>query len=182
MYHLAEAKAQLVSALTKTYPDVNLDSLFRRSGIYSYMTPNLVFDRTMTELTHAESNDYVAPTLGYVRADEKIVSKGEIVTAEIAQILDSYKKEYNQVYGYSGPRFLLYAGNFIIAALLTVLLFLAIWTCARFVFGEYNRYLYILALFLLAAIITYVIELANPDLMYLIPYPVLALYLLAFFR
>ena len=96
VYKVSDAKDQLVSVLASAYPSVNLDSLFRRSGVYNGIIPNLVYDASMTNLTHVESDDYISPTLGYVKADEKIVSNGEIVTAEIAQVLDSYKAEYNK--------------------------------------------------------------------------------------
>ena len=182
VYKVSEAKDQLVAKVAKTYPSVNLDSLFRKAGVYSVIVPNLLYDKAMTELTHAESDDYVSPTLGYVKADEKIVSKGEIVTAEVAQMLDSYKEEYNKVYGYSGPRVLLYFGNILIAVALCVILYLSIFFSNRMVFDDRNRYYYLLLVFLLSAVITFVMIRWAPQFMYMIPYPVFALYLLAFFR
>ncbi len=182
VYKVSDARDQLVALLAKPYPSVNLDSLFRRTGLYEIIVPNLLYDKAMTELTHAESDDYVSPTLGYVKADEKIVSKGEIVTAEIAQILDSYKEEYNHVYGYAGPRIFLYIGNFLLALVLVVILYLVIHFTARFVFERPARYLFLLSVFLLAAIVTLLMERLRPSLMYMVPFPVFALYMLAFFR
>ena len=182
VYKVSEAKDQLVAKVAKTYPSVNLDSLFRKSGVYSVIVPNLLYDKAMTELTHAESDDYVSPTLGYVKADEKIVSKCEIVTAEVAQMLDSYKQEYNKVYGYSGPRIFLYFGNILIAIALCVILYLSIFFSNRMVFEDRSRYYYLLLVFLLSAVITFVMLRWAPQFMYMIPYPVFALYLLAFFR
>lgn len=182
VYKVSEAKDQLVAMVAKTYPSVNLDSLFRKSGVYSIIVPNLLYDKAMTELTHAERDDYVSPTLGYVKADEKIVSKGEIVTAEVAQMLDSYKQEYNKVYGYDGPRILLYLGNILIAIALCVILYLSIFFSNRKVFDDRNRYHYLLVVFLLSAFVTFVMIHWAPQFMYMIPYPVFALYLLAFFR
>ena len=182
VYRVSEAKDQLVALVAKSYPSVNLDSLFRRSGVYNVIVPNLLYDKSMTELTHAESDDYVSPTLGYVKADEKIVSKGEIVTAEVAQMLDSYKEEYNKVYGYDGPRIFLYLGNMLIALALCVLLYLSIYYTNRWVFNYWSRYMFLLFIFLLAAIVTFIVLAVAPQFMYMIPYPVFALYLLAFVR
>ena len=123
VYQLSDAQTKLVAQLAGNYPGVNLDSLFRRSGVYDCMVPNLVFDKAMTELSHAYSSDYISPTSGYVHADQKIVSKGEIVTPEIAQMLDSYKEEYNKVFGYDGPRILLWLGNILLALVLVVVLY-----------------------------------------------------------
>ena len=182
VYKVSEAKDQLVALVAKSYPSVNLDSLFRRSGVYSLLVPNLQFDKSMTELAHAGSDDYISPTLGYVRADEKIVSKGEIVTAEVAQILDSYKEEYNKVFGYGGPRILLYLGNFLLALALTVILYLVIRFTSRFVFDNKNRYYFLLTVYLVAALVTFLVERIAPSLCYMVPFPVFGLYLLAFFR
>lgn len=182
VYKVSEARDQLVALVAKSHPSVNLDSLFRRSGLYGVIVPNLIYDRAMTELTHAELDDYVSPTMGYVKADEKIVARGEIVTAEVAQILDSYKEEYNKVYGYDGPRILLYLGNIIIGLALVLLLYLVIYFTNRLVFDDGNRYFYLLTVYILSAVVTFLMQKHAPGLMYLIPYPVFALYLLAFFR
>ena len=182
VYKVSDAKDQLVALLAPIYPSVNLDSLFRRSGVYSGIIPNLVYDAAMTNLIHTESDDYISPTLGYVKAEEKIVSQGEIVTAEVAQILDSYKAEYNHVFGYGGPRILLYLGNALIALVLVSLLYFCILFANPAVFENWQRYLYLLFIFLLAAVVTFLVERFAPSVLYLIPYPVMALYLLAFFR
>ena len=84
VYKVSDARNQLLAQTARSWPDVNLDSLFKRAGVYDLIVPNLVFDRTMTELSHAESADYVSPTSGYVTAEQKIISKGEIVTAEVS--------------------------------------------------------------------------------------------------
>ena len=182
VYKVSDAKDQLVSVLASAYPSVNLDSLFRRSGVYNGIIPNLVYDAAMTNLTHVESDDYISPTLGYVKADEKIVSNGEIVTAEIAQVLDSYKEEYNKVFGYGGPRVLLYLGNGLIALVLVVLLYFCILFAKPSIFETGQRYFYLLFLFLLSTVVTCMAERFAPSILFLIPYPVLALYLQAFFR
>lgn len=182
VYKVSDAKDQLVAVLASAYPSVNLDSLLRRSGVYNGIIPNLVYDASMTNLTHVESDDYISPTLGYVKADEKIVSNGEIVTAEIAQVLDSYKEEYNKMFGYGGPRILLYLGNVFIALVLVTLLYFCIQYAKPSIFNTGQRYFYLLFLFLLSTVVTCMAERFAPSILFLVPYPVLALYLQAFFR
>ncbi len=182
VYKLSEARDQLVASMAVSYPSVNLDSLFRRSSVYEILVPNLLYDKSMTELSHAGSSDYISPTLGYVRADEKIVSKGEIVTAEVAQILDSYKQEYNKMYGYGAPRILLYLGNILLALVLVLVLYFCIYYTNKGVFEDRNRYFYLLSVFLLVSVTTFVLERVAPGALYMVPFPVFALYLLAFFR
>ena len=181
VYKVSDARNQLLAELSRTYPDVNLDSLFRRSGVYDLIVPNLVFDRAMTELSHAESAAYVSPTSGYVSAEQKIVSKGEIVTPEIAQILDSYKAEYNKVFGYEGPRFLLVLGGILIALALVVILYFCIFFTHREIFNKPKRYYYLLTVFTVTAVASFLVERIAPSLVYLMPFTIVVLYLLAFF-
>ena len=182
VYKVSDAQNHLLAEISRSNPGVNLDSLFKRAGVYDLIVPNLVFDRTMTELSHAESADYVSPTSGYVNAEQRIVSKGEIVTAEIAQILDSYKAEYNKAFGYDGPRILLVLGDLLIALAMVVILYFCIYFTNRQIFDETNRYHYLLTLFGLTAIVSFLVERIAPSLMYLMPFTVFIMYMLAFFK
>ncbi len=182
VYKVSDAKNRLLAGVAREYPDMNLDSLFKRSGVYDLVAPNLLFDRSMTELSHAESAEYVSPTSGYVSAEQKIISKGEIVTPEIAQILDSYKAEYNKVFGYDGPRIFLFLGNMLIALALVVILYFCIFFTNKDIFTQRNRYYYLLTVFTLAAVAAFLVERIAPSLVYLMPFTIVVLYLLAFFK
>ncbi len=181
VYKVSDARNQLLADVSRAWPDVNLDSLFKRSGVYDLIVPNLVFDRTMTELSHAESAAYVSPTSGYVSAEQKIVNKGEIVTPEIAQILDSYKAEYNKVFGYEGPRILLVLGDILIALALVVILYFCIFFTHREIFDKPKRYFYLLTVFTLTAVASFLVERIAPNVVYLMPFAIVVLYLQAFF-
>lgn len=182
VYKVSEAQDKLMAEISRAYPKVNVDSLLDKSGVYSLIRPNVEFDRPMTELAHAESADYISPTLGYINADQKIVSNGEIITAEIAQILDSYREEYNKMYGYDGPRILIWLGNILIALALVVILYFCIYYTNRKIFGEWNRYLYLLTIFLLSSVVALLMVRMRPGSLYVIPFSVAALFLMAFFK
>ena len=182
VYSVSEARDELAAQIGLRHPGINADSLLRRSGMYDVIVPNLLFDRSMTELSHAGSADYISPTAGYINADQKIIGTGDIVTPEIAQILDSYKAEYNKVYGYDGPRILLYLGNILLALALIVILYLSIYSTNRLIFSDFRRYTYLLTIFLLTAVATFLFQRYAPSFIYLMPYSIIALYLLAFFK
>ena len=181
VYKVSEARNHLFVEVSAAYPQVNVDSLFKHAGVYDLIVPNLSFDRAMTELSHAESAAYVSPTLGYVSAEQKIVSKGEIVTPEIAQMLDSYKAEYNKAFGYEGKRIFLVLGNILIALALVVILYFCIYFTHREIFQKPGRYFYLLTVFTLTALASFLVEWTRPSLVYLVPFAIVVLYLLAFF-
>ena len=159
--------------------EVNLDSLFRASGVYDLIVPNVIYDSQTTELVNADAAGSVSPTSGYVSAGQVIVSKGEIVTSEIEQMLDSYRREFEANVGYVGPLALLLLGNFIIAAAITLLLFFAIRFSCPEVFAD-TRYPYVVAVFLLAALAALIVARVNANLLFFVPFTLFALMLQAF--
>jgi len=182
VYTVSTAKSKLLADVHRSSRILGADSLLSVAGVYDLIVPNLVYDKETTELVHAETANYISPTQGFVSAGERIVSRGEIVTAEIQQMLDSYKAEYRESLGYAGPRIFLWLGNGIIALALCLILFLSILYTNPRIFQETNRYLYIVFIVMLAAVLALVVNKINANLLYMVPFSLIALYLLAFFR
>ncbi len=186
VYTVSSARAQLLAdvgrAMDSSFEALRVDSFVETCGAYDAIVPNLIFDRETTELVHAETADFISPTMGVVSAGTMIVEKGEIVTSEIAQMLDSYKAEYENSLGYGGPVALMWVGNILISLLLVLVLFLSLYYTNQYIFDEFNRFVYLLLIFLIAAAGAVIVENHDPDLLYLTPFTLTALYLLAFFR
>ncbi len=178
---LDAASAFMVDAIAKAAPLCNADSLFRASGISSFIVPNLIFDQQTTDLIQEENYNYISTTSGVIRAGQTIVSEGEIVTAEIEQLLKSYKAEFDMNVGYSDSRSFMWMGNVLIAFCILLVLFFAICFCGIRIFDEYNKYLYLLLVFSLAAVGTSIVAKTDSALFYMMPFTLISLYLLAFF-
>lgn len=181
VYTLDHAYAMLKESLAAVCQNVNVDSLYAAAGLGKIIEPNLVFDQQTTDLVHEESFDHISRTQGVVRSGLVIVSEGEIVTAEIEQLLNSYKAEYDSNFGYQGPRPLQWTGNVLIAFFLVLLLFLAMYYCNSRIFEEYNKYLYLLMVFFLAAVGSSLVAKIDPGLFYMMPFLLIIFYQLAFF-
>ncbi len=178
VYLKSDAKAKLLADLGAA-SDVNLDSLFRVSGVYDIIVPNVLYDAQTTSLVNEDADRIISPTSGYVSAGQVIVSKGEIVTQEIEQMLDSYKKEFESNVGYAGSPALMFSGNFIIAAALTLMLYLAIFFSCPAVFAD-SRYPYIVVVYLIAALSALLLGKAGASVLYFVPFTLAALMLQAF--
>ena len=181
VYTVEVASAYLRSVVQEVSPEAAADSLFNSNAVSTLVVPNLVFDQETTELVHEESVDFISPTSGIVRTGHVIVSNGEIVTAEVEQLLDSYKAEYDENMGYNGNVALQWTGNVVIAFCIVLLLFLALYYCSYSVFNNYNRYLYLLLIVAMATAGSSFLARTNPSLFYLMPFTLISLYLLAFF-
>lgn len=182
IYTLSAAKSELLSGIRRAEAMINADSLCSKSGIYEWFVPNLYFDKQTTELVHDEAVHYISPTSGVVNAGSLIVTNGEIITAEVEQMLDSYKAEYENSLGYSGNMALLWLGSGFVALLLVLMLFLTIYYTNYKIFYDFNRYCYLLLIFSLASFAASMIERANPEYIYLVPFSLIALYLSSFFK
>ncbi len=182
VYTVSSAKSRILSEVMRSYPGTNVDSVLTLYGVYDLIVPDLLYDKETTDLIHAENVDYISPTMGFVNSGQLIVSKGEIVTAEIAQLLDSYKAEYENSLGYSGPRIKLWAGNAVTGLVIVLILFLSLFYTIPSIFEDFRKYIYILFVFAIAACSALVVENNNPGIIYLVPFTLTALYLLAFFN
>ena len=181
VYTIETAQNKIYSTLKETGRR-KLDSLYNATGLARLVEPDLILDQQTTDLMHKASLDNISRTRGVFRAGQTIISNGDIVTAEAVQILDSYKAEYELSVGYSGRPVFLWTGNILISLCLVIILFLAIFYCNWKIFREYNKYLYLLIVFSLAAIGASLAARFNPDIFYRLPFTLVALYLLAFFK
>lgn len=181
VYTVSEARIKVLSDVTSASQNASVDSIFRSMGVYDLVTPNLLFDRQTTDLVNAETAPTISPTLGYVSAGQVIVSKDEIITSEVEQLLDSYRKEYEATVGYSGPRILLWLGNFLMSFAIVGLLFLVIYLIKPHILYD-SRVYYVILIFLLFSITSLLVARFREGMLYLIPISLCALYFLAFFR
>ena len=175
---LADARAQLLERL-RARDALASDSLY--ALLSPAILPDLLYDEARTEAAFRSARENLATTLGVVYAGETIVSKEEVITAEIQNKIDSYRQEYDRHYGYDGNRILLWVGNAILALVIVALLLFALVATAPGIFEKRNQYLYILTVFLLTVLATFPVEAAHPLWLYSVPYSLFAIFLLAFF-
>ena len=181
VYKLSQARSALLTQLRAGIDWEPLDSLLLANSVYGLIVPNLEFDSQTTRAVNAESVGRISPTMGSVSAGQLIVSEGEIITSDIAQILDSFKKEYESSVGVSGPGYLSILGSVLVALLLVILLALVIYYSNRLIFQD-NRYYYLVFVFTLAASAILAVCRWGPNWLYIMPLTLAALYMQAFVR
>lgn len=182
IYTHAEARNKLKNVLKQSSKASDVDSIYTALGLDGLIQCDLAIDKKMTDDMYQASVASISPTLGMFDAHRTIISYGDVVTAQTEQLLDSYKKEYDANIGYSGHSAFLWVGNIIIALAFVFVLFLAIYYCNYKVFAETNKYLYLLLMFLLSFVAASTASQMSPGAFYIIPFNLIALYLLAFFK
>lgn len=175
---LSDARSQLMDRL-RAQDAQAADSLYEQLSLK--ILPDLLYDEARTEAVFRSARENLATTLGVVYAGETIVSKEEVITAEIQNKIDSYRQEYDRHYGYDGNPLLLWLGNGILALVIVALLLFALVCTTPGIFAKHNQYLFLLTVFLLTVLVTFPVEAAHPLWLYSVPYSLFALFMLAFF-
>jgi putative nucleotidyltransferase with HDIG domain len=181
VFDVSNAKEYIKGCIASATTVTDLDTLVQSLHLDQYIVPNLVYDSKTTETFHREAVDYISPTSGMIYSGQLIVSKGEIITADIEQMLDSYKAEYVRDYGYSGPFAVLKAGQALMLLSFLGLLFVVLLLTCSDVFSNLNQYYYILLLFFLSFLAIVLFQHYNPTLLLCVPFTVFVLFLLSFF-
>ncbi len=182
LYTQDRAERYIKGEIVANFPQLNADSLMDALKIGNFIIPNLNFDPATTKLLHKEAIDYISPTKGMIYTGQLIVSEGETVTAEIEQLLDSYKAEYQLSMGYSGSRFQLFAGHLIFVLVILSLMYVTIYFVDIDILKRSNQFNFILFIVVLAFLITVVVRNVSSVYLFCVPFAVFALYMMAFFH
>ena len=181
VYLLAEAREALKASVAEAAPGADVDSLFRSVPIADLMVPNLSYDKTTTDLVRSGADSEISPTLGYVSAGQLIVSNGEIVTAETAQVIASYEREYSNNISSGNPGVLYWTGNAIVALMIVLLFFLSVLFFNPAIFADKGRFLYLLMVFAVFTLASIIVPRVEPGMVCMVPFVLCALFLEAFF-
>jgi cyclic-di-AMP phosphodiesterase PgpH len=145
------------------------------------LVPNIVYDEEMTRRAREMALEGIALTRGMVQQGEKIVSKGELITAEKFQILESFKAEYTRQMGHTVMKNLQYAGQFILVSISMIVLVLFLYVFRKDVFENNRKLLLILMTVLLMIFLTSLVVRYNVEWLYLLPVVIVPVVIRAFF-
>lgn len=182
VYTYDQAVGELRIALYSVMSPGEADSLINVYRPDLYLTPNLVYDKVTTHQFHKEAVNYISPTKGMVFAGQLIVSEGEMVTAEIEQILDSYKAEYEKSYGLDGYLAGIIISHFGFVLLQLSLLVVCLFFMDKRILESKNKLLFILFMLLLQLSGTSILSRIGESWVLIYPYAAVALYLFSFFN
>lgn len=182
VYSTERAVRELKSNIALSFPEYNADSVYVKYNLTEYIKPNLIYSQNKTEMFHKEAVEYISPTKGMFYTGQMIVAEGEIITAEIEQLLESYKKEYELTYGYAENQGGLIFGHSILCLLILACLFAVLYFTKQDLLLESKVFKFVLTLYVLLFALTVVVRNLNPSILIMLPYSVFALYMLMFLK
>ena len=159
------------------------DSLYAALSLDELIIPDLEFNSLVTDERYSDRMFNPSYTNNYISRSEVIVEKGELVTDNIANLLDSYRAEFDRSVGYSGPVAAQWLGLFVVATVMVLIFFFTLYFSDYSIFSNYNRYLYALLLYVLFSSITFLLySRGDAEVYYMIPYSLMCMLMVAFFR
>lgn len=180
IYTQVAAEEYMMSAISVIYPD-RASTIYDSLDLASLIIPDLEYDNAVTEQIYADNIYDISLTRGVVKMDTVLVENGQIITDDVANLLDSYKAEFDKSVAYGGSPFAQWLGISLVALLMVTLFFFAIFFCNYSIFTQYNKYLYTLLLYALISVLTFVLARYDSWVYYLVPYTLIAMYMVAFF-
>lgn len=162
--------------------DSDIDKILLNKLLLTHLHQNLIYSEDLTTQTKEQELSTISLTFGMVQKDELIISEGEVVNDEKYNILNSLRKEYDvqDSAGFFVKNFNLY-GQIIIVSLVFVFLFLALNMLKSDIFDGTRAINMILVMMLLMIIPSFLLIKHYPDMIYIMPIPVLAMLLVTFF-
>ncbi len=183
VYDTGSAEEVILNFLSDSYPDKKTDSLYQRLQLDKYISPNLLYDEAKTASMHRENIESISAVKGMVYTGQLIVTKGEVITQEVKDILDSYRHETQLGINSSKRSSLSYTiGHSIFMFIVLFILFVTIYFLDRKAIGIKRVYFFLLMIFALMYLVSVFIAKYDQKMLYVIPYSVFSLYLVAFFK
>ena len=158
------------------------DSVCKFYDFGSLIIPNLHYDNEKTQQMYEASIHHQSVTSGYMERGSLIVEHGGVISDQVLNRLDSYKAEFERSVGYSGSRWLMWSGIFIVAVVMVAMFFFALYFCEYNIFTQFNKYMYVLLLYVMFSSITFALAQEEVHMYYMIPYSLMAMFMMAFFR
>jgi putative nucleotidyltransferase with HDIG domain len=197
----SELKEKSIAIIRKnTYEEIPVSELFTQNSAYDYLynfllkhgidgfdlnlnqfiVPNLTFDETLTSKIKHKNLEAILPTEGMVSEGVKIITRGEQITPEAFKILSSLKKEYekNKV---GGNRFLTILGRLLLVFSCMTCSVALLMTFRRTMLAENKCLIFIVVLLTLFIILALQVLKMNPQLIYVIPFTIVPIYISSFF-
>lgn len=183
-FFLNLVKQENIAAIIEKVVSQNSFSSFKKNFValfYDIVEPNIILNKSFTEKALDDELSKIAYTRGSIAKETLIVSKGEIVDAEIYQILKSLQSEYeSQVWTKSNYIWVLIAYTLLVALAL-LMLFLFLRKYRREVYDNNTKVTFIFFNISLMLFITTMVVNYDSQYIYVVPICILPLVFKAFF-
>ncbi|HFA48606.1 MAG TPA: HDIG domain-containing protein [Bacteroidetes bacterium] len=178
-YQLPEAKRVLRDSVRKAAPQM---PPALQQAILDALVPNIHFDKELTEKLKEQLLAGLVTTKGLVKRGDLIVQRGNLITQEVYEELDSFRDKYASDVGSLSSSRVVYLGYLLITILIFIALMMYINANVRSLLLNRKHLAFLLMWILLFSYLTFLIEQGNALNAYLIPFCIVPVVVSHFFN
>ena len=169
LYSVKQAYAYLLTADTIHYRP----NILRQCSLNEYLSPNLTYDARRTETAKEEILDNYSWANGIVLSGQKIIDRGEIVSRETYNILESLRKESIQRSESIGQKQQMLAGQILYVGIFILCFMLYLDLFRKDYYNRKGNLALLFTLIMFYCVVTAVMVTNNIFNVYIIPYAML---------
>ncbi len=159
----------------------NVDRTLLLSILGKYLIPNIFYDAETTEKEKQILLNNISLTHGMVQTGERIISKGELVTGNKYQVLESIKMEYEKQLGPPSTYYSILIGQIILISISVIVLLFFLLYFRKDIYADNEKLILILLVIILMVFITSLVIKFNVGYLYLVPICLVPIVIRAFF-
>jgi len=159
----------------------NIDRTFLLTILEKFLIPNIFYDAETTEKEKQILLNNISLTHGMVQTGERIISKGELVTGNKYQVLESIKMEYEQQLGSPSTYYSILIGQIILITISVIVLLFFLLYFRKDIYVDNKKLILILLVIILMVFITSLVIKFNVGYLYLVPICLVPIIIRAFF-
>lgn len=179
-YTMKTATEFITDYLSKV--DSGIDRILINRLLLTYLHQNVIYSEDLTKQSEEQALASLSVTFGMIQKDELIITEGELITDEKYNILNSLKTEYSMMdEGNFFNRNLNLYGQIILVALVFLSLFYAMKLLRPDLLKESSSLNMILVMMLMMIVPSFLVIKYYPDMIYMMPLPILAMLMVTFF-
>lgn len=176
LYSIKEAYSYLLTADTVHYSPY----ILRQCSLNEYLYPNLSYDEQRTETARKEALDNYSWANGIVLSGQKIIDRGEIVSRETYNILESLRKESIQRSESIGQKRLILLGQVLFTAVFMLCFMLYLDLFRKDYYERKGSLSLLFTLIMFYCVVTALMVANNIFNVYIIPYAMLPIIIRVF--
>ncbi len=149
--------------------------IYSKISIQNYITSNIKYDKEKSDIGLEDNLKNVSTTRGVIPTGARIISKGDIVTSDLALILESFNTANSKQNSYGGWFTISMIGNMLFILFLMFILIFYLQTFNTKVFRKKRNYTLIMTIIVVMFLVTRIVYETEVLSIYIIPFCILPL-------
>jgi putative nucleotidyltransferase with HDIG domain len=155
-------------------------TILNRMNLNEYIRPNLLYDEQMTALVRQEKLQELTLTQGMVQAGQRIIARGELISASEFLIIESLRREYESNPNVGKNYLVVYLGQFLLISMVFLSLFWFIYYFRKDILNSRSKTFFTVSLIVVMVALTRAAAGNDAVSVYVIPFVIVPIFLKTF--